>query len=103
MKPIDVDAKDFDEFIKGKFVVVDCWSPTCPPCLMLAPVIDELAKEHTEVKFGKVNFANQENVVIAQRFHIHGIPAILVFKNGELVDTLVGYKGKEVLAKELGL
>jgi len=103
MKPINIDAIDFDEFIKGELVVIDCWSPTCPPCLMLAPVIDDLAKEHPDVKFGKVDFANHDNVVIAERFHINGIPAILIFRKGELVDTLVGYRDKATLAKELGL
>lgn len=103
MKPIDIDATNFDEFVKGEFVVVDCWSPTCPPCMMLAPVIDALASKHTNVKFGKVNFSNSANQPIAARFSINVIPTILIFKKGELVETLVGYKDEATLEKELGL
>ena len=103
MKPIDIDATNFDEFVKGEFVVVDCWSPTCPPCLMLAPVIDKLASKHTNVKFGKVNFSNQANRPIANRFGINVVPTLLVFKSGELVNRLVGYKDEATLEKELGL
>jgi len=68
-KPTILTASEFDEFIKQHdFVVVDFWSPTCPPCLMLAPVIDELASKHANVAFAKVNISDPENAQIADRY-----------------------------------
>ena len=104
-KPVSVDAVEFDDFVKKHpFAVVDCWSPTCPPCRMLAPVLDALASAHAgKVVFGKVNFANPDNIQIAQRFGVQVIPTLLVFKKGELVDRMVGFKSEDELERELGL
>jgi len=104
-KPISVDAVEFDNFVKKHpFVVVDCWSPTCPPCRMLAPVLDALASAHAgRVVFGKVNFADPDNVQIAKRFGIEVIPTLLVFKKGKLVDRMVGFKSEDELEEALGL
>lgn len=104
-KPISVDAVSFDDFIKKHpFAVVDCWSPTCPPCRMLAPVLDALASKHAgKVVFGKVDFSNPDNIQIARRFSVDAIPALLVFKGGKLVNRMVGYKNEDELEKELGL
>ena len=104
-EPVDISAFKFDEFVeKYPFVVVDCWSPTCPPCVMLAPIIKDLAKEYSgKVVFGKVNFMYPENQEIAIRYGIQGIPTLLVFKNGRLAGRLVGYRDKAMLKRELGL
>jgi len=104
-KPISVDAAEFDDFVKKyPFVVVDCWSTRCPPCLMLAPVIDVLAKKHAgKVVFGKVSFDNPENQIIAARFGIRGIPTMLIFRDGKLVDRIVGLVYRDVLEEKLGL
>lgn len=104
-KPTNITASELNDFVeKNDFAVVDCWSPTCPPCLMLTPVIDELANKHAgKVAFAKISFANPANQRIAQRFGISGIPTILVFKNGEFVNKLVGYHSAEQLEAELGL
>ena len=104
-KPIDVDAVSFDDFIKKHpFIVIDCWSTRCPPCMMLAPIIDDLAKEHAgKVVFGKLSFDDIDNQQIAARFEINVIPTLLIFRDGKLADRLVGYRTKETLEKELGL
>jgi len=77
-------------------VVVDFWAPWCGPCRIIAPIIEELAMElGDKVKFGKLN--TDENPNIAMRYGIRAIPTIMLFKNGEVVDTRIGVQPKEAL------
>lgn len=77
-------------------VVVDFWAPWCGPCRIIAPIIEELATEMSErVKFGKLN--TDENPNIAMRYGIRAIPTIMLFKNGDVVDTRIGVQPKEAL------
>lgn len=77
-------------------VVVDFWAPWCGPCRIIAPIIEELAMElGDKVKFGKLN--TDENPNIAIRYGIRAIPTIMLFKNGEVVDTRIGVQPKEAL------
>ena len=76
-------------------VVVDFWAAWCGPCKMLAPVVEELSNEIPGVKFGKVNVDN--NPQISQNFRIASIPTIMVFKNGNVIDTMVGFRPKAEL------
>lgn len=77
-------------------VVVDFWAPWCGPCRIIAPIIEELAMEMGDkVKFGKLN--TDENQNIAMRYGIRAIPTIMLFKNGEVVDTRIGVQPKEAL------
>ncbi|MCI4625794.1 MAG: thioredoxin [Candidatus Magnetoovum sp. WYHC-5] len=70
-------------------VLVDFWAVWCGPCRMVAPIIEELAKEYTgKVKFVKLN--TDENPDIASKYKIMGIPTLMFFRNGEKVDQLVG-------------
>ena len=89
-KPVKVSDDEFDEFVsKYPVVVVDCWAPWCGPCRMISPIIDELAKEMAgKVVFAKLNV--DENPKVATRFRIMSIPTLLLFKEGKLVDRLVG-------------
>lgn len=70
-------------------VIVDFWATWCMPCQMVTPLIEELAKEYAgKLKIGKVNVDNETN--LAQKYQIMSIPALLFFKNGEIVDTVIG-------------
>ena len=75
-------------------VLVDFWATWCGPCMMLGPVIDEIAEERKDVvKVGKVNV--DEEPELAAKFGIMSIPAVLLFKNGNVVANSVGYISKE--------
>ncbi|MEJ5338964.1 MAG: thioredoxin [Aquificaceae bacterium] len=77
-------------------VVVDFWAPWCGPCRIIAPIVEELAMEMGDkVKFGKLN--TDENPNIAMRYGIRAIPTIMLFKNGDVVDTRIGVQPKEAL------
>ncbi len=81
-------------------VIVDCWAEWCGPCRMVAPVLDELAREMAgKVVFGKLNV--DENMKTASKYGIMAIPTLLVFKNGELADQLVGAYPKTTLANKI--
>ena len=100
-KPIKVTDADFEDTIKKyDTVVVDCWAPWCGPCRMIGPVIEELANEmHGNVVFGKLNV--DENKQVASKHSIMSIPTLLVFKNGNLVDRIVGAAPKDQLKQKL--
>jgi len=86
--------------VKYPTVVIDCWASWCGPCQMVGPVIEELAKEmQGKVVFGKLNV--DENPATSAKHQIMSIPTLLVFKNGDLVDRLVGAYPKEELKKKL--
>ncbi len=95
--PITVSDTTFAQTINEyPLVVIDCWAPWCGPCNMVAPVIEELAGDYTgKIVFGKLN--TEENRMSANRFSIMSIPTLLVFKNGKLVDQLVGAMPREML------
>jgi thioredoxin 1 len=91
----------FDDFIKTDLpVVVDFWADWCMPCRIMAPVMEELAKAYTgKALFGKVNV--DENSQIAGRYGIMSIPHFLIFKNGTVVEKIVGAVGREPLENAL--
>lgn len=81
---------------KYPLVIIDCWAEWCGPCHMIAPVIEELARDYSgKIVFGKLN--TEENRMSANRFSIMSIPTLLVFKNGKLVDQMVGAMPRQEL------
>jgi thioredoxin 1 len=99
--PLTLTDANIEEAIKKyNTIVIDCWAPWCGPCRIVAPVIEELAKEmQGRVVFGKLNV--DENLATSAKHQIMSIPTLLVFKNGNLVDRLVGAYPKEELKKKL--
>jgi thioredoxin 2 len=84
----------------GKPVLVDCWAEWCPPCRMLSPVIEQLATESGgRYLVGKLNV--DQNPEVAMRFRVESIPTMLIFKDGKLVDKLVGLQPKQAIAAKL--
>lgn len=76
-----------------KPVLIDFWATWCPPCRMLAPVIEEIAKEHDEIKVGKVNTDDEPE--LANQFGIEAIPTIILIRDGKVVNRSMGYRPKE--------
>ncbi len=85
-------ASEIESF-KG-VALVDMWAPWCMPCQMLGPVIEEVANEiGDKAKVGKLNV--DENVNTATKYNVSSIPYVVVFKDGQIVDTLVGIRPKQ--------
>ena len=95
------DEKTFDEAVNGdKPVLVDFWATWCGPCRMLAPVIEEIANEYAgKVKVGKVNVDDERE--LALEYGVSSIPTVMVFQNGEVKETSVGYRPKEEIEQML--
>ena len=100
-KPVEISDSTFEETIrKASLVVVDCWAAWCGPCRMVAPVIEELAKDFAgKILFGKLNV--DTNKEVAMQYGIMSIPTLLVFKNQKLVDRIVGAMPRQVLEPKI--
>ena len=100
-EPIELTDATFKEIIqKHPLVVVDCWAPWCGPCRMVAPVIKELARDYAgKILFGKLNV--DENPEVSAQYEIMSIPTLLVFKNGKLVDKIVGAMPRQMLEPKI--
>jgi len=99
--PVSILDDDINETLKKyPMIVIDCWAPWCGPCRMIGPIIEELAKEMKgKLVFGKLNV--DENPQTSMKHKIMSIPTLLVFKNGALVDRVVGAMPKEMLLQKL--
>ncbi len=100
-EPVEITDSNFDKVVKSsRVVVVDCWAPWCAPCRMMAPIINELAKEYAgKILFGKLNV--DKNPRTPARYQIMSIPTFLVFKEGVLVERIIGAMPKKILEQRL--
>jgi thioredoxin 1 len=96
--PIAVGEDTFDEEVvqSQQPVLVDFWAPWCAPCRMVAPIVEELAEEmEGKMKVAKVNV--DDNIGIAERYGIRSIPTLLLFKDGQVAVSIIGYRPKKEL------
>lgn len=104
-KPITITDQTFEREVlqaTGRPILVDCWAPWCGPCRMIAPVLDQLAAESRgNYRIAKLNV--DENPQTSSRFQIASIPTMLIFKDGKLIDRLIGAQPKQAIAERLQL
>ena len=102
MAVIEITDKNYDSEVAGSDlpVLVDFWAEWCGPCKAIAPIVDEISNDLVgKLKVGKVNV--DENQTLAAKFNITSIPTLLVLKNGEPVEAIVGAVGKDQLVEKI--
>jgi thioredoxin 1 len=101
MGVIHLNELNFEEVINSDLpVIIDFWASWCGPCQMMGPVFEELSSEYK----GKLNFAKlnvDENPELANKFNVQGIPSLIILKNNQEIERIVGFNPKEVLREKI--
>ena len=95
---IHLESENYDEIVNNGLVVVDFFATWCGPCKMLSPVLEDVARD-MNIKIVKVDI--DDHLDIAKRFGIMSVPTLLVYKDGNVVDKLVGFMPKELIENKL--
>jgi len=101
-KAVEISSHEFEETINNKekpVAIIDFYAEWCMPCLIIAPVLEELAGKLKNIKFARVNV--DENKELSTRFNITSIPCLIIFKNGKEVERIIGALQEEVLEEKL--
>jgi thioredoxin 1 len=100
-KPVEVTDATFNGTVQShRLVVIDCWAAWCGPCRMIAPIVEELAREYAgKVVFGKLDV--DKNRAVTTQYQIMSIPTLLVFSHGKLLDKITGALPKHVLEAQI--
>ena len=98
---VEITEKEFNEIINNshKIVVVDFFAEWCMPCVMMAPVIEELAEKIKEIKFTKINVDDNSN--LSRKYKISSIPCLVIFKDGKEAGRIIGNQTAEVIEKKI--
>jgi thioredoxin 1 len=96
----ELSEKQFEEFIKKGTVFIDFFADWCMPCVMMAPIVEDVSRSFEgKIKFGKVNVNDNEN--LARKFEVSSIPAFMLFKDGKVIENFVGAMDAEELEEKL--
>lgn len=101
MSVLKITNKNFEEEVlnSDKPVIIDFYAEWCGPCKMMSPIIDSIAEENQELKIGKVNVDEAQELAV--RYNIMSIPTIIIFKNGNEHKKIIGVTSKENILKEI--
>ena len=101
MAVMKVTKSNFQEVVlnAGKEVLLDFWAPWCGPCRMVSPIVDEIAEERTDIQVGKVNV--DEEMELAAQFQVMSIPTLVVIRDGQVVNRVVGARPKDAIVSLL--
>ena len=101
MSVIHINKHNFHEEVVNseKPVLLDFWAPWCGPCRRVVPIVEEIARERSDIKVGKINIEDEQ--ALAREFRVMSIPTLLVVKNGQVVNRSVGVKSKSAILNML--
>ena len=97
MSAVNINLKNFSQEVlnSDKPVLLDFWAPWCGPCRMVVPIVEEIAKERSDIKVGKVNVDEQPE--LASQFGVMSIPTLVVMKDGKIVNQAIGARPKSAV------
>lgn len=95
----ELNETNFSDFISKGVTLVDFWAPWCGPCKMIAPTLDEISREDPGLPIGKVNIDSCQE--LATKFNVMSIPTLIVFKDGNPIDSIIGVKSKDAILSKI--
>ena len=97
MSVTNITKNNYQELVLNgdKEVLLDFWAPWCGPCRMVSPIVDEIAGERQDILVGKVNV--DEELELATQFQVMSIPTLVVLKNGQVVNRVIGFRPKDAI------